>query len=893
MCIRDSYELDAADGPLTFKGVVFNEMKGAYSSPDNLLGRYSQQAIFPDTTYGVDSGGDPAFIPDLTYEQFKHFHETYYHPSNALIFFYGDDDPQERLRRMDDYLSEFEAIEVDSAITTQMPFTAPQVARFPYGTDAEQADDDELPKAFIEVNWLLPEYDDPALIMALSVLAYCLIDTPASPLRKALIDSGLGEDVLGGFSTYTRQTTFSAGLKGVAIADAGKVEPLVLATLAQLADDGIDPAMIAAAVNTIEFRLRENNTGRAPRGLGLLMRALSTWLHGRDPLTPLAFEAPLAAFKAALAADPTTLSGLIRRYLLDNPHRVTVILEPDAALARRQEAAEAERLAATRAALSPDEAQAIREQAADLKRRQETPDPPEVIALLPSLRREDLEPRHKPIPLVEQELAGARVLTHDLFTNGIVYLDLGLDLSALPADLLPFAPLFGQALLEMGTAAEDFVRLSQRIGRTTGGIYPTTLIVPVREEARSAGEQGGRGAGAKEAISGFFPAPLLPRSPAAFLMLRGKATTAQAPAMLDILRDVLTTVRLDNQERFRQMVLEAKAGAEAQLSPAGHILANTRLRAHLHPAFAVEEALNGVSQLLFLRRLAEEVERDWPGVLARLEQARAALVNRAGVIANVTVDEANYRAFAPRLGEFLAALPAGTTADGQASEPRPSDLSLGGANVAHNTTAVGRRPSAVGLYPSREGLSFPSAVNYVAKGANLYELGYSRHGSMAVITNLLRSDYLLQKVRIQGGAYGAFATFSPNAGALTFLSYRDPNLTGTLRAYEGAAVFLRALDLSDAALTPAIVGAIGAMDAYQLPDAKGYTSLARTLSNETDESLQAYRDEALGTTVADFHALAEVVERVAVEGDVVVLGSAEALAAANADGLGLEITKVM
>ena len=181
----------------------------------------------------------------------------------------------------------------------------------------------------------------------------------------------------------------------------------------------------------------------------------------------------------------------------------------------------------------------------------------------------------------------------------------------------------------------------------------------------------------------------------------------------------------------------------------------------------------------------------------------------------------------------------------------------------------------------------------MAKGADLYELGYSRHGSMAVITNLLRSDYLLQKVRIQGGAYGAFATFSPNAGALTFLSYRDPNLTGTLRAYDGAAAFLRDLELSDAALTPAIVGAIGAMDAYQLPDAKGYTSLARTLSNETDESLQAYRDEALGTTVADFHALAEVVERVAVEGDVVVLGSAEALAAANADGLGLEITKVM
>ncbi len=351
--------------------------------------------------------------------------------------------------------------------------------------------------------------------------------------------------------------------------------------------------------------------------------------------------------------------------------------------------------------------------------------------------------------------------------------------------------------------------------------------------------------------------------------------------MLDILRDVLTTVRLDNQERFRQMVLEAKAGAEAQLSPAGHVLADTRLRAHLHPAFAVEEALNGVSQLLFLRRLAEEVERDWPGVLARLEQLRAALVARAGVIANVTVDEASYRAFEPRLEAFLAELPAQEGARGQVPGSR------------EERSSPGTWPLEPGPFPQREGLSFPSPVNYVAKGANLYDLGYSRHGSLAVIANVLGADYLMSKIRIQGGAYGAFARFSPNAGTLSFLSYRDPNLTATLRAYDGAADFLRALDLSDAALTPAIVGAIGRIDAYQLPDAKGYTSLVRHLTNETDASLQAYRDEVLGTTVADFHALAEVVARVAEVGDVVVLGSGEAMANANADGVGLEITKVM
>ncbi len=863
------YELDAADGPLTYKGVVFNEMKGAYASPDGLLGRLSQQALFPDNTYGVDSGGDPAVIPDLTYEQFRAFYQSTYHPSNARLFFYGDDDPEERLRRMDAYLAPFDRVEVDSAIAIQPAFDAPRTARFPYSAAA--GGNGAAPRAFVEVNWLLPEYSDTALIMALSILSYALLNTPASPLRKALIDSGLGEDVLGGFSTGTRQTTFSAGLKGVAVAEIDRVEPLILSTLAELARDGLDPAMIAAALNTIEFRLRENNTGRAPRGLSLLLRALNTWLHDRDPLAPLAFEAPLAAVKEVLAADPTYLSRLIRHYLLDNPHRVTVVLAPDAELARRQSEAEAERLAAARAAMSAEEAAAVMAQAAELKRQQETPDPPEVVALLPSLRRADLEPRHKPIPLAEHELAGARVLSHDLFTNGIVYLDLALDVQPLPAELLPYVPLFGRALTQMGTAAEDFVRLSQRIGQTTGGLYATTLVAPVRREA----EQGSKGAGeqGREARTGdasSSPAQWASSATAAHLLLRGKATAARAPELLAILRDVLLTVRLDNRDRFRQILLESKARLEAQLAPAGHVLANTRLRAHFHPALRVEETFGGLSQLLFLRQLAEQVEADWPGVLARLEATRAALITRAGALANVTLDAAGYAAFAPRLEELLAALP-------EDNDGRPP--AAGGGDG--------------GPFPPREGFAFPSAVNYVAKGANLYDLGYAYHGSIAVINNLLRNDYLLPKVRIQGGAYGAFATFSPNAGVLTFLSYRDPNLANTLRAYDGAAGFLRGLALDEAALAPAIVGAIGSIDAYQLPDAKGYTSLVRYLTNETDAYLQTVRDQVLATTAADFHRLADVVAQVAAVGDVVVLGSAEALAGAAAEGVGLAVVEVM
>ncbi len=850
------YELEATDSPLTFKGVVFNEMKGAYSSPDNLLGRYSQQSVFPDVTYGVDSGGDPAVIPDLTYEQFKRFHETYYHPSNALIFFYGDDDPEERLRRMDDYLAGFEPIAVDSAVALQAPFAAPRVARFPYGVDdddAELEEEGDQPRSFVEINWLLPEYEDTVLVMALEIVTYALLHTPASPLRKALIDSGLGEDVIGGLSDDTRQMTFSAGLKGVDPADVERVEPLILDTLAALARDGFDPDMIAASVNTIEFALRENNTGRFPRGLALFIRSLSTWLHDRDPLAPLAFEAPLAAVKERLAAEPGYLQALIRRYFLDNPHRVTVILEPDPQLNQRLETAERERLDRTRAAMSDDEALAVIEAASALKEAQETPDPPEVLAMLPSLGLGDLDKGHKAIPIKVMNLETGflprnpvskdppKVLYHDLFTNGIVYLDLGLDLRALPASLLPYAGVFGQALLEMGTDKEDYVKLSQRIGRTTGGIGSDTLIAPV--VASAVGDQ----------------------PTAAYLMLRGKSTPEQAPEMLDILRDVLLTAQLDNRERFRQIVLEAKAGAESGLAPGGHIVTNTRLRAHLHPAYRIEEAVNGVENLLFLRRLAERIDGDWPGVLADLEATRAALVSRGGLIANVTLDEARYGQFAPRLAEFIDALPKQSVR----IEGGPNDLAT---------------------LPRYEGLAFPAQVNYVGKGGRLYDLGYELDGSIAVINNLLRTGYLLQKIRIQGGAYGAFCTFSATSGIYTYLSYRDPNVANTLAVYDATADFLRGLELSDDELTRGIIGAIGSIDAYQLPDAKGYTSLTRYLTGETDERLQRFRDQALGTTTADFRKLADALEALKTSGDVVVLGSREALDGA---GIDLAMTRVM
>jgi hypothetical protein len=289
------YEIEKLDDPLAFKGVVFNEMKGAYSSPDRVLGEHSQHSIFPDNTYSVESGGHPKHIPDLTFEQFMAFHQTYYHPSNSYIFFYGDDKPEERLRMVDEYLQHFERAKIASEISLQPRFDQPRRFAHRYAAGAEA---DLGKKGMVTVNWLLTETTDREINLAIKTLAHILVGTPASPLHKALIDSGLGEDVTGGLESELRQMYFSTGLKGIAVADADKVESLIFDTLRKLADGGIDPQTIEASLNTIEFSLRENNTGSFPRGLALMLRALTNWLYGSDPLTPLAFETPLAAIKA-------------------------------------------------------------------------------------------------------------------------------------------------------------------------------------------------------------------------------------------------------------------------------------------------------------------------------------------------------------------------------------------------------------------------------------------------------------------------------------------------------------------------------------------------------------------------------------------------------------------
>src|SRR6267143_1765485 len=805
------YELDAPDAPLVYKGVVFNEMKGNYSSPDSMLRELSQQSLYPDITYGLDSGGDPRHIPDLTYELLKEFHGKHYHPSNAKLFFYGDDDPVERLRLLDKYLGEFNRIEVDARVPLQPRFGAPKRLARTYAAGAAEEEPqhgaDKPKESMISVNWMIDEIVD--------------IETAGG------LDDGL------------RQPMFSIGLKGIDPADADNVERLIADTIGGLADRGIDPLTVEAALNTVEFALRENNTGSFPRGIVFMLRALRSWLHGRDPLTPLAFTAPLSAIKGRVAGGERYFENLLRRHFVDNPHHTVMVLKPDPEQAEREAQEEQARLDHVRAGMTDADIGAVVEATRTLKALQERPDPPEALATIPTLKLSDLPRENKTIPIEATSLRDTRVLYHDLLTNGVVYLDLGFDLHTLPAELLPYVPLFSRALTETGAGDDDFVRLSQRIGRATGGIRPTRWTSTVMGDA----------------------------SATAWLTLRGKALPDQTGELLAILRDILKRARLDNRERFEQLVLEEKAALESRIVPAGSSYVDRRLRAALHEADWADEQMGGVSYLFFLRKLADDIETGWEGVLAALERIRSTLVNRAAMLCNVTAEAADWERLEPQLADFLGALPLAT---------------------------VTAAPWRLADSPRAEGLVVPTKVNYVGKGADLYREGVKPSGAHLVARAYLRTSWLWDKVRVQGGAYGGQCMFNRYSGDFTFVSYRDPNLLATLDTYDRTAEFLKGTDLGEAELTRNIIGTIGDVDSYRLPDAKGFASMQRHLIGDTDAGRQRMREEILSTTAADIRNFGDAMAQVAAKGRVVVLGSEQAIEAANAERPGLlTVSRVM
>ena len=477
------------------------------------------------------------------------------------------------------------------------------------------------------------------------------------------------------------------------------------------------------------------------------------------------------------------------------------------------------------------------EMTARLKLLQETPDPPAALAKIPTLGLKDLDKTNKPIPIERGSLAGARLFTHILPTNGVIYLDLGFDLRRLPAELVPYLSIFSRALFQTGTSKEDFVSLTQRIGRSTGGVGASRSISMMRDTTTTS----------------------------AWLFVRGKAVPGKARELLSIISDVLASAQLSNRARIKQMLLEEKAGFESSLAGRGNGLVASRLGAALNPAAWAGEASGGIEYLFFLRELIKRVDSDWPSVEAALVRIRDMLIDRSSMVVNVTTDGAIWDGLRPTLEAFVANLP----------------------------TALGAPLDWPTAQLQSEGLTFPGQVNYVSKGANLYPLGYVHSGASSVALRHLNTTYMWDRVRVQGGAYGGSASLDPFSGTFLFTSYRDPNLLQTLDAYDGAAAFLKG-GVGEQDLVRSIIGAIGTIDTYRLPDAKGFQSLMWELTGTTEESRQKRRDEVLGATAADFKRFGDVVAAIKDAGRVAVLGSDAAIKAANDERGGfMRVTKVL
>lgn len=606
-----------------------------------------------------------------------------------------------------------------------------------------------------------------------------------------------------------------------------------------------------ASLNSLEFRLREFNTGGFPRGLSFMLGSLSSWLYERDPFEPLRFEQPLAELRSRIASGEPVFQDLIKKYLVDNGHRVTVTSNPDKTLEAAQLEREAAELKEVRDSMSADQIQALVEETATLKRQQLAEDPPEKLALIPSLTMSDLDTAGRNIPIDVGSEKGVTVLRHELPTNGIVYADIGLDMRVVPLDLIPLLPLFCRCLTEMGTSTRDDVGLSDFIRTHTGGVYTTTSTTQKYGKNSIVPEQ--------EVVSNFF--------------MRGKATYSKAGEMFEVMTDMLTNTNFNNKAKFLQMALESKARLESSVVGAGHSFVSGRIGARYMIADFIEERMRGIETLDFLKLLVEEVESDWEAVQAKLERIRALLVDRRNLIVNLSAEDKGFTALQGRLEDYIDSVPL-----------RTEDIKV------QDWQSEMQAFSGVG-----EGFIVPTQVNYVGKGAPIYMPGEKTSGAAAVVSRHLRTSWLWDRVRVVGGAYGAMNAYNPSNGMFKYASYRDPNLKDTLDAYDGTSGFLReqAKEMSPTTLANAIIGQIGDMDSPMGPDQKGFASMDRYLTGLSDEMRQERREQVLGTTAKDFGEFGERLDNVKNKGTIAVIGSEAAFKEARAVDLKLNVKKIL
>ncbi|WP_195715002.1 insulinase family protein [Clostridium sp. AM42-4] len=817
------YELESKDAPLIYNGVVYNEMKGAYSSPESLLDSVTQKTLFPDTCYGKDSGGDPVHIPELSYEKFLDFHRTYYHPSNSYIYLYGDMDMAEKLTWLDEeYLSHYEERPVDSRIREQKAFEKPVEREFSYSiTDGESEED----ATYLSVNTVVGDDLDPKLYVAFQILEYTLLDAPGAPLKQALIDAGIGKDILGGYESGILQPFFSVIAKDANKEQKGEFLAIVKGTLRKLADQGINRKSLLAGMNYFEFKYREADYGSAPKGLMYGLQCLDSWLYDGDPMTHLCYQETFDFLKKEV--ENGYFEQLIKDYLLDNPFEAVIVVAPEKNLTAKEDEKLAKKLADYKASLSEEELEKLVKATRELKEYQDTPSTPEILAKIPLLTREDIDKKAETFFWTEKEEDGIKVLHHNFFTSGIGYLKVLFNTSVLPQEDLPYAGLLKSVLGSISTEHYSYSDLTSEIHLNSGGMDFSVTSYANLQDA--------------EQFTGAFVASI-------------RVLYDKLDFGFTMLEEILNHSVFTDEKRLGEVIQETRSRARMKLENAGHSTAVSRATSYFSATAYYNELTGGTAYYHFL----EQLEKDYPAkkqeIIAKLQEVSRKLFTRSNMLVNYTADENGYEKLPETLKLLSAKLPEGSREMYAFTHPVK--------NV-------------------NEGLKTSAQVDYVARCGNFRDAGLAYTGALKILQVILSYDYLWLNIRVKGGAYGCMSGFG-RSGEGYLVSYRDPNLKETNEIYEGIPAYLEQFDPDERDMTKYVIGTISNLDAPLTPSVKGSRGLSAYLSGVTEEMMQTERDQVLQATKEDIRALAAHVRAVLQTGSFCVVGNEEKIEANRA-----------
>ena len=809
------YELTGKDDELKINGVVYNEMKGAYSSPDEVLSSQIYRSLFPDNTYSKDSGGNPEYIPKLTYEAYLDFYHKYYHPSNSYIYLYGDMDVVERLEWLDkEYLSQYEYKKVNSEINKQPAFDEIKNVEAQYSITM---DDSQENKTYLSYNRVVGDTLDKMLYQAFDVLDYALVSSPGAPVKQALIDAGIGDDVYGSYDAGILQPVFSFVAKNANASQADEFESIIENTLKEVVKTGINKEALLAGINSSEFKFREADFGQFPKGLLFGLNCLDSWLF--DDMKPFIHLECLDTFaKLRRAVDTDYFERLIQEYLLDNTHGSSVTVKPKRGLGNEKEEALAKELSDYKASLSDEEIKKLVEDTEHLKKYQEEPSSDEDLRKLPMLTRADMKKNAMPFSNIEDELLDVKVVRHDIESNGIDYISFLFDAGDFEQSELGYLGFFTNALGLVSTEKYSYTDLANATNIYTGGISTGTASHP----------------DIKDRNNFVFK-----------FEVKLKVLEKNLDKALELMEQMLLASDFSDTKRLGELVAQIKARLQANLSSSGHLVAAMRSMSSFSRYALYQDELKGIAFYRSICRIEKELSESPERVSDKLAAIAKKLFARNRMLISFTGNNEAYGNAKPSLEKVIAGFNKMSTIGKQAE--------------VHFNTA-------------KEAFVDASQIQYVAKTGDFVCEGYEYTGALRLLRIILSYDYLWINVRVKGGAYGCMNTFL-RSGESYFVSYRDPNLSDTLDVYDRIPEYIKSFSPDERDMTKYIIGTFSALDTPMNPEAKGSRSLSAYLEGITYEQIQKERDEILNAQPEDIRRLADLVEAVLKKDSVCVIGN--------------------